>query len=387
MVDESFVAKSRRQVLSLKTSLIKRCVPKNIKLYTRNATKFHLGDHISGPVREEILKVLLMPKYVSPDSNKKELATLMRALPQLLSNWTKELNLDNLIDLSPPGECRWNVLKLLRLIALHAPNIESLTLRNFKGSLGKKTADCLTEMKQLKCISLDASIIHWRAFVLVCSSLPALRELNFAQYDTSIRSIHLKEIKKDLPRVSHLRTLKCNRMFIRTRRVLEKHLPHLDLVVKGIPTLPSMYDECKGQPSSERTFLSRQFHEHLTNQDLHVKYPNITHFKINFHKTCHVRHATLHEYLPNFQKLEALSLEDMCFPVVYYSLSKYGENLRSLRLIGLRGVPKLSLNRILEMCPKLEELDLDQIRVENSEPIENFSELKKLTWTSTSRLL
>ncbi|CAB3388020.1 Hypothetical predicted protein [Cloeon dipterum] len=361
----------------LKKDLIKRCFVKNIDWYIKNVRKRHFSTKVSGPMRNEILEEILKPRSIDHEQKKREFDRMMRSIVYLLSSWTKEINLDTLLIFCPERLVEATFPKVLRYIARGAPNLENLTAQTLPAVMCYKVKKNLIKMKQLRHITLKGCILHWQDFVELCKNLPHLKELRIARFHDSANTLRLLELRRGLNDIATLRTLHCKTIQSLILEVLERNLPNLSLVFKGpLQNAAFLCDSDNNITANVREILYRPLYSHFA-REISLKFPNVTVYQVDCHgaeyKDC------LPDHLPDFPKLEQLQFEGLKRPEIFYRvLLRYGGNLQELVVRG-DGEPRLSLQRIFDLCPKLQYLTLRRVCVvDNSEPI-NFLKLKELS--------
>ncbi|CAB3388019.1 Hypothetical predicted protein [Cloeon dipterum] len=361
---------------SLKDHLIRFYI-KNIDWYLDNVSISQFTRTLSGPVREEILKELLRPRKVERGKRKREFASIMSAIPYLLSPWTLDFKLNFLYYLCPMEIRKDLIPKILSMIAKGAPNIEKLIDRGSITVFTEQMRQILCRMNKLSCLEMNNLALQWKDFVKICKALPKLEKFGFSCFDHSIRP---EEIEKDLDDVVQLRKLYCKHLSFNELNLFEKLLPNLDVIVEGpretAERVPVISHDGDTQIIAHlRGFLSRRLNNPYGRQ-ISRKFPNIEFFAVDCHDARFEK--SLSDSMPEFPKLGDLAMYGVEFSeIVDCALQKYGKTLQSLRVIGVKS-PILSFQQIFKSCPKLEVLYLERVGVsDNSEPM-NFNKLRML---------
>ncbi|XP_065336625.1 uncharacterized protein LOC135937401 [Cloeon dipterum] len=235
----------------------------------------------------------------------------------------------------------------------------------------------LIKMKQLRHLTLKGCILHWQDFVELCKNLPHLKELRIGRFHDSANTLRLLELKKGLNDIAHIRTLHCKTIQGLMLEVLERNLPNLNLVFKGpLKNAAFLCDGDHKTTANMREILYRPLYSRFARQ-ISQRFPNVTFYQVDCHGAEYK--DFLPDHLPYFAKLEQLKFEGLKCPEIFYCvLLRYGRNLQELVVRG-DGEPRLSFQRIFDLCPKLQYLTLRRVCVvDNSEPI-NFLKLKELS--------
>ncbi|CAB3386305.1 Hypothetical predicted protein [Cloeon dipterum] len=399
----------------------------------KNPTVHLLASRLSPEMRDRILQELLkrFNRLKEEQENAANFDKVMKFLPLLLSTSTRKLDLTGLCSIRP-NECNPNkskklVEQVLNWIADLAPNVEKLMFKCClyvyeHGYFTEQEMNALAKLPYLKKLQACNIPTNWNQLLQLCRTLPNLQVLDFYTFWTTFkedRQVDFEQAKKDL---CHLRVLLCNSSSV--DRLLKEHFPNLDFFFEpeefriSFDEIPLVEEKDDSPPMNLRQFLNYGIHVAAENE-LHVKYPNITHLRISYH----LCEGPSFDSLLQFTKLNTLVLQNVNSNLVEPFLIKLGKTLRFLSLLnelpahGYSNVAedcaefmrfgcdfdddhgginryqlpdgdhriRIGFKRISELCPELEKLELCNVQVKDtweSYANEKFAKLRKLTWKS-----
>ncbi|XP_065334710.1 uncharacterized protein LOC135935982 [Cloeon dipterum] len=308
-----------------------------------------------------------------------------RSLCVLMNTMTKILDLDYLMSFYPRQlTTKDKFYQVLEMVSNTAPNVRHLKI-NMKDLNDCFSSDstrdaCIRLLSSLKDLRILEIVGHSALQVdiaLLCSRLPQLRVLS-TKVDFNRCRMSDEKIRNSF---GHLTLFQYGFLQEETKRQFLKVLPNLDIVrnVRRNGIVLEDFVEDENPQARQRKYLN--FEGHIWNSYVcaDADFSSIRHLEL----MCTEEKMNLFERtLQGPITLETLNLELMRVPADDILL-KLGANLRCLSIKG-SDLPSVQLNRVSELCPKLEVLRLYSVNVTGISPQPaNFDHLEELVWKET----
>ncbi|CAB3387889.1 Hypothetical predicted protein [Cloeon dipterum] len=372
--------KSRLQKLNKLKNFAMQTILSNLDELTQKQGGNYLQNKLSPELRDAVLQELLLR---SPVETMDDYINKKHSLRVLMNTRTKKLDLDVFMSFYPG----WLTTKeefyyVLKMVSNAAPNVRHLKINT------KNLNDCFSsDSTRNACMHYLSSLKHLRIleivgrstlqvdFALLCRGLPKLRVLS-TKVDFYSCKMSDEKIRNSF---GHLTLFQYGFLQEETKRQFLKVLPNLDIVrnIRKNGLVLEDFIEDENPQARQRKYLD--FEGHVWNSYI---CPDA-----DFSSIRHLEFMCTEEKMNLFERtlkvpttlIETLNLELMQVPADDILL-KLGANLRWLSIKG-SGLPSVQLNRVSELCPKLEVLRLYRVNVTgiSSQPA-NFDHLGEIVW-------
>ncbi|CAB3388684.1 Hypothetical predicted protein [Cloeon dipterum] len=353
----------------------------NLDTYTQEEGANYLKIKLSPELRDNVLQELLGNGNSKKCKNMDDFNSFKRSVFALMNTRTYKLDLDVVMSLYPKKLNSMHQFKeVLMKISNAAPNVRHLkmNLRNLKDCFSSDYIrnECIRYLKcleKLKILEIVGRSFSKEDLALMCRELPNLRVL-------SVKNIAFdgSKMSDEKIRISfgHLTLLEVGFWSIGETNQIWKVLPNLDIVQNVARNGLTLEDFIEDEKIAKRGRKHLDFQDILWNSDVCPLFSSISHLEFScdektwkrFKKTLSVSISL--ESLNLFVMSPQVAVDDI--------LLKFGAHLRWLSISG-NGFPSVQLNRLSELCPKLEALHLSAVDVtgSSSHPV-NFVHLEEL---------
>ncbi|XP_065334767.1 uncharacterized protein LOC135936022 [Cloeon dipterum] len=357
----------------------------NLSRYIEVEGVNYIQSKLSPEMRDVVLQELLRKGHPGLIKKIEEFMSIKRSVLALMNTRTKKLDLDVLMSFYPRDQNSvYELNEVLMMVSIAAPNIRHLKMnfteikRCFANDAYKNAImSHLKSLKELRIVEIEGHTYQEEALSLFCRDLYNLRALSAYYYaDDDMTEDEIVQT------FGHLRLLECSPSW-NTKNQIWKVLPHLDIVddVKTHGLTLEDFLEDDQAPRTRKFFSYVGNLDKSTNIDLSsIRHVEIISFSGSWIKDMETLNASTLEGLT----LNLRSSEDSIDPF----LLKYGSNLRKLFLIGSSNPSaSVQLNRISELCPRLEALHLKCVQVDGKNCKQTiFSRLTELNLKCVSGL-
>ncbi|XP_065345788.1 uncharacterized protein LOC135943262 [Cloeon dipterum] len=353
------------------------------------ASNFQLNEDLNLPseIREKLLQRILQWKCFAPKGNLEQFGKMMQALPHLVGERTVSVDFTNMFTFCPIDEIKSSFIQVCELLAQFAPKIEELSMKSSPKLFIQNLLRPLTKMQKLKILRLGCCHFDPDGLIKLSRALPSLWVLGVKSLviNREISGCGNNLLSSAL---QHLRVLEDDNWRIRLLSFYARVAPQLDYTdasQRDEDTTACLQEDEDKTPNQQRKFLYLHCDEEYFDgkEQLHVKYPFITRL--------HVGDVFINLYgvgaVDKFSHLKTLVLHSCDLAHVEYLMSVYGQNLRTLHMVYDEESPLegLTFGRILECCPRLEELKLSNVIIPNSVS-GAFPELRSFIWENSSEV-
>ncbi|XP_065345546.1 uncharacterized protein LOC135943074 [Cloeon dipterum] len=345
--------------------------------------------NLPSQIREKLLQRILQWKCFVPynNGNLEQFDEMMQALPKLLCWWTVSVDFTNMFTFCPARKFKSSFIQVCELLARVAPNIEELSVTTYPTDYDLVIQDVLlplTKMQKLQKLRLFCVRFDLKGLLELCRALPSLRVLG-------VQSLEIKRkvagcgsnIPRDLKHLTHLRVMNVEGWYFYARqKFFSRVAPQLDYIDtwhQDEDTTVHLHEEEGKTPNQQRKLLSlhKAAHPFDGKEPLHVKHPSI--IRLQVYGSFIVKYGV--KPLDKFSNLRTLVLKSCTLTDVVSLMRVYGENLRTLHIVDdwYNPIEGLTFGRILECCPRLEELRLDRVVIPDEDAYP-FPELRDFSW-------
>ncbi|CAB3386288.1 Hypothetical predicted protein [Cloeon dipterum] len=349
-------------------------------------------------LRQKLLDGLceLTSTTIGVDKQMQELKRIFFIFTHLLCPQIQEITLNGMLTFSPEHYRETALSQILLMIAIHAPNVLSLTLSAEKSSceqfelFKRAQVETLGRLKKLRKLKLDSHQVKYAEAKEICKQLPHLTYFD-VRLDMSDKSIVQENNIEDFKEAfSQLKVFLfpsewwCDSTRYLFKRCLQ-HLPQLEVVQGCVcsslyaPTLASPDNFGDSLQPSALCYLNVDWK--AISRPWHLKFPNVRHLHLEGN------YGVSMEYIKpvlQFKKIESLELNDFGGKEEKTLIKTYGHNLHTLQLVFLSSPPQIELKTIFSNCPKLQTIVLVRANIsDSSTPIKFFPPLKQFTWVTS----
>ncbi|CAB3386285.1 Hypothetical predicted protein [Cloeon dipterum] len=323
-------------------------------------------------LRQKLLDGLceLTSTTIGVDKQMQELKRIFFIFTHLLCPQIQEITLNGMLTFSPEHYRETALSQILLMIAIHAPNVLSLTLSAEKSSceqfelFKRAQVETLGRLKKLRKLKLDSHQVKYAEAKEICKQLPHLTYFD-VRLDMSDKSIVQENNIEDFKEAfSQLKVFLfpsewwCDSTRYLFKRCLQ-HLPQLEVVQGCVcsslyaPTLASPDNFGDSLQPSALCYLNVDWK--AISRPWHLKFPNVRHLHLEGN------YGVSMEYIKpvlQFKKIESLELNDFGGKEEKTLIKTYGHNLHTLQLVFLSSPPQIELKTIFSNCPKLQTIVL-----------------------------
>ncbi|CAB3385431.1 Hypothetical predicted protein [Cloeon dipterum] len=334
-------------------------------------------------------------RCLKPIRNTEEFQTLMLpAFKQVLHTNTTVLDLTGFVSFFPKLQRVALTRATIFRISDFAPNLKELIIKRDRDlredphnnylSSDEEVLDALCQLKKLIVLQMEVLAFDLPDLLTLGKQLPKLKYLS-TNVTKKIEMNSVKELKMSFKQLKVF--LFCSNADWEKRQALRR------LIIKSLKQIQVVEDFSSQLCATKDWFILPELGtpgesdlRHLTLDydlgpkpaDLHLKYPRVTHLKIDWSEfgKCEnnmLQMTTLLKF-SHIQSLELLYGVPIAF--VYQLITKYGPNLLALDVADGRPEMDLTYNHIFYFCPKLEKLCL--VGRGTEEKIDSFAQLKEL---------
>ncbi|CAB3383659.1 Hypothetical predicted protein [Cloeon dipterum] len=337
-------------------------VIRNLSRYIEVEGVNYIQSKLCPEMRDFVLQELLRTRHPRRAKTIEEFISIKRSVLALINIRTKKLDLDVLMSFHlRDSNSVYEFNEVLMMVSIAAPNIQHLKMniaeikRCFANDAFQNTImSHLKSLKELRIVEIKGHAFHLEDLFLFCRELSNLRALSVSR--SADENMTEYEI---IQTFGHLSLLEY-RASQNTKKKIWKVLPHLDIVddVKNYGlTLEDFLDDDQA-PRTRKLFYYDRSLDICTNIDLSSSWHlAISHLSSTLIKDMETLNATTLEGLTLKLKWSGDSIDPL--------LLKYGSNLRKL-FLAWKSIPSpgVQLNRISELCPKLEALHLQSVDID-----------------------
>ncbi|CAB3388685.1 Hypothetical predicted protein [Cloeon dipterum] len=390
----AFVALQKKSKFLLQKSkkfkdLAMEIVIKNLSKYTGKEGVNYIQTKLCPEMRDFVLQELLRKKHPKNIKSIEEFISIKRSVLALMNIRTKKLDLDVLMSFHPndPNSV-YDFNEVLMMVSIAAPNIRHLkmNIKEIERSFGNDAfrnaiMSHLKHLKELRIVEIEGGSFRMEDLSLFCRALSHLQVLSVSNICIEDDDMTKEEI---IQTFGHLSLLECSASRY-SKIEIWTDLPHLDIVndVKNYGLTLEDFLEDDQAPRTRKLC----YYDGGWNRSINFDFTSIRHLEISRFSS---------SWIKDMEMLKAITLEGLTLhltstedPFVAFLLM-YGSNLRKLFLIGaLSSSPNVQLNRISELCPRLEVLHLKLAQVHvggNSCRQTTFSQLTELNLSNVDAL-
>ncbi|CAB3384248.1 Hypothetical predicted protein [Cloeon dipterum] len=336
-------------------------------------------------------------RCLKPIRNTEEFQTLMLpAFKQVLHANITVLDLTGFVSFFPKLQSVALTRATIFRISDFAPNLEKLIIKRDRAlredphnnylSSDEEVLDALCQLKNLIVLQMEVLAFDMPDLLTLGKQLPKLKYLSTNLTKkiamNSIQKLKLRKCFKQL-KVFLFCSNADREKRQALRRLIIKSLKQIQVVENFSSQLCATNDwfilpELDTPGGSDLRHLTLDYDIGPEPADLHLKYPRVTHLKIDWSEFGMYENNMLQlNSLLQFSNIESLEFTyGMPIPIVNYLITKYGPNLLALYVEDSCPLTDLKFNYVFNSCPMLEKLCL--VGKDTWEEIYSFAELQEL---------